>query len=108
MSYKPSDLTHISSLIMQCRPELEDKVVNFVFNHEWAEVELMNDTGKVIVTMETPSRFEVTEFIDEARKVEGVLNVVMVYHQVEDTDTLDDIIPNPPSANDPLQQQESN
>ena len=82
---------HISSLVVQVKPENLSRVSDELSANEFAEVHMKSPEGKIIVTLETPSRFEVTKAIDEFRTIQGVLNVVMVYHQMEDAAGMDDI-----------------
>lgn len=90
---------HISSLVVQVKPKDLSRVSESVASNEFAEVHLSSPEGKIIVTLETPSRFEVTQAIDDFRTIKGVLNVVMVYHQMEDAACMDDIYETTDSPN---------
>ncbi len=82
---------HISSLVIQVRPENLSRTLDEIKCNEFAEVHLSSPEGKIIATLETQSRFEVTEAIEDFRDIDGVLNVVMVYHQMEDAALMDDV-----------------
>ena len=82
---------HISSLVVQVKPKDLSRVSDEISANEFAEVHMKSPEGKVIVTLETPSRFEVTKAIVDFRAIQGVLNVVMVYHQMEDAAGMDDM-----------------
>lgn len=91
MKTKKSAEVHISSLVIQVKPENIRAVSREVAMNEFAEVHLSSPEGKIIVILETPSRFEVTRAIDAFRTIEDVLNVVMVYHQMENAECMNDV-----------------
>lgn len=91
---------HISSLIIQVIPENLKLATKKIRANKFSEVHLISPEGKIVVVLETSSRFEVTETVEAFKAIEGVLNVVMVYHQMEDAARMDDLyetdeMPNP-------------
>lgn len=90
---KPSGETvHISSLIVQVRPEYMDAVVEKIGSYSDAEVNLTSPKGKIVMTMETQNRHLVTDCIEELEQLDGVINAVLVFHQAEEANILDDLV----------------
>lgn len=75
---------HISSLIVHGRPEGLESIHTAISGLEGAEVHGASSQGKLVVTLETISELEMFTRIDAINRIEGVLSVALVYHQVED------------------------
>ena len=80
---------HFTSLIVSALPEAADDIAATIVQDKRAEVEPNPHNGKLIVTLETSSLSEVTEFVDHVSCLPGVINVAMVYHHAEPVASLD-------------------
>ena len=80
---------HITSLVLQAEPASVRQVAPVLRDIPGAEVHRAEDSGKIVVLLETPSLHEVTDRVDAMRRVPGVINVTLVYHQIEDAALLD-------------------
>lgn len=82
-----------SSIVVQALPEHFSQVCydlgNLADTH-FAYLE--RKTGKVIVLLETYSIQAIHEWIENARDIEGVLSVAMVYQHVEPESSLNEVI----------------
>lgn len=88
-SVRGEDETHITSLIVHCRPELVFQISPTIEQMAGAEVARVEASGKIIVILETKTLQEVTEAIDEIQRVEGVMHATLIFHQIETTTSLD-------------------
>jgi nitrate reductase NapD len=75
---------HISSLIVHGRPEGIASIEAAIGGLEGAEVHGASKQGKLVVTLETVSEVEMITRINAIDRIEGVLSVALVFHQVED------------------------
>lgn len=83
-SFEPTAEVHISSLVVQARPETLDDVVAGIDALGQAEVHGRDDAGKLIVVLETENDGGIREAVDAISALAGVLSVNMVFHQIED------------------------
>lgn len=83
---------HISSVIVQTLPDALARISNRISSFTDTEIHLSDPLGKLVLTIETQTMGQTSERIDEITKLDGVLNAVMVYHQTEDANTLDQIV----------------
>ena len=74
---------HISSLLVQCRPERLGAVSAAIEAYPEAEVHGRDPRGKLIVTIETECEAALTARLDAIGRLAGVLTASLVYHQVE-------------------------
>jgi nitrate reductase NapD len=77
--------THISSLLITAKPETLSTVAEMVARQPFAEVAATDPSGKIIVTLETKSEGQIVETLDVIQVLAGVVNVSLVYHQVDDS-----------------------
>ncbi len=75
---------HISSLVVHARPEGMESIETTIGSLGGAEVHGASAQGKLVVTLETISEGEMLTQIDAINRIEGVLSVSLIYHQVDD------------------------
>jgi len=75
---------HISSLVVHGRPEGLESIETAIGGLTGAEVHGASSQGKLVVTLETINEGEMLTRIDEINRIEGVLSVALIYHQVDD------------------------
>jgi len=74
---------HISSLIVHVAPEHLPATRRQIDSFDSAEVYGDSPEGKIIVVLETENQGFVTETIDAINNIQNVLNVALVYHQID-------------------------
>lgn len=79
---------HFTSLLVSCRVRVSEIAADIARDAR-AVVDTGLAPGKLIVTLETTSLGEVTEFLDRVTRLPGVMNAAMVYHHAEPADTVD-------------------
>ena len=77
------DELHISSIIVQMRPELADDIAARVARVDGAELHQWVAPGKLIVTLETATTHEIMQKIELINDLPGVISTALVYHQWE-------------------------
>ena len=80
---------HITSLIVQTVPERVHQVASVLRDVPEADVHRAEESGKIIVLLETRGLGDVTDRVDGIRRMPGVINVTLVFHQIEDAALLD-------------------
>ena len=75
---------HISSLVVHARPEGLESIETTIGSLGGAEVHGASAQGKLVVTLETVNEGEMLTRIDAINRIEGVLSVSLIYHQVDD------------------------
>lgn len=83
---------HISSLLIQHHP-LDLPYIE-EYEDEHPDLELYIDPknkGKTLALLEVGSLADIKSHINAIGMLEGVINVAMIYHQVEDADSLDEV-----------------
>ena len=75
---------HISSLVVQARPADLATIGAAIEGLEGAEIHGASEHGKLVVTLETICESEMLTRIESINRLEGVLSVALVFHQVED------------------------
>lgn len=73
---------HISSLLVRCRPEMREQVVRKITEFPFAEIAINDPSGKIVVTMETPSEAEIADAMVRIQLFDGVANAALVFHQM--------------------------
>jgi nitrate reductase NapD len=73
---------HISSLVVQTRPERFAEVHARLLDMG-AEIPASDPCGKLVVVLETDSEAAVSRFLDEIASADGVLSANLVYHLVD-------------------------
>jgi nitrate reductase NapD len=76
---------HISSVIVQFKQDLNCQVKTGIERIEGAEIRgADDDQGKLVVVIEHETERGMVAIIDELKTISGVVNVSLVYHQVDD------------------------
>ncbi|MEP3280314.1 MAG: chaperone NapD [Stappiaceae bacterium] len=83
---------HITSILVQIKPAHSGSVSGLIAKIPGAEIHSDITDGKLVVFLEAKSLQQITERIDHIAAQPGVISAVLVYHQVEDGDRLDDLI----------------
>jgi nitrate reductase NapD len=74
---------HISSLIVHVPPAHLAEVKSQIEQLDGAEIYGEGEEGKIIVVLETENQGFVTDTIDTINLLPNVLNVALIYHQIE-------------------------
>ncbi len=74
---------HISSMVVLCRPDALESAVSQIKTNPLAEIHAVDESGKIIVVLETPSEQNILDGIQELENIEGVISATLVYHQVD-------------------------
>ncbi len=74
---------HISSMVVLCRPDALENAVTQIKANPLAEVHAVDENGKIIVVLETPSEQNILDGIQELENIDGVISATLVYHQVD-------------------------
>ena len=83
---------HFTSIVVQVQPDHAEKIQNAILEMSSAEVYGEGNRGKLIVGFETVDLGEVTENISTIQAMTGVVSAVLVYHHIDDDETLDETI----------------
>ena len=84
-----NDKIHISSLVVQLRPERLEAVSAWCNALDKTEVHATDPRGILILVLEASGQREIMDVIDRLREEDGVIDVSMVYHHVESAQELD-------------------
>ena len=74
---------HISSMVVQTRPEQLDLVKDQIAEFTGAEIYAESPEGKLVVVLESDDQNGITQTIDRINDLDHVLNTALVYHQIE-------------------------
>ena len=74
---------HISSLVVHSRIDRVPAIIESLGSIERAEIHGGQETGKLIVTLETETENQVVERINAIQLLEGVLAATLVFHHFE-------------------------
>lgn len=75
--------THISSLLLRADPHKLASVLNEIALVPNAEVPLSDDSGKIIVVLETESEGAIINSLSKLEVIDGVVSASMIYHQTD-------------------------
>lgn len=75
---------HISSLVVQVRPDSLLTVTDAIVALPGAEVHGQSELGKLVVVLDVESTGVLSERMDQIQKMSGVLSASLVFHHVED------------------------
>lgn len=76
----------MSSLVVQCRPEVVAAVIESIEAIPEAQVPEHSELGKLVVLLETANEGLIMQRVSEIENLSGVINAALVYHQI-DTET---------------------
>ncbi|WP_262265975.1 chaperone NapD [Microvirga yunnanensis] len=74
---------HISSLVVHSLPDCMSSIAQSIGSLDGAEIHGGQDTGKLIVTLETDTESQVVERINAIQLLDGVLAATLVFHHFE-------------------------
>ena len=77
---------HVSSLVVHCRPDTIDELIEKITAMPDAEVPEHSEQGKLVVLLETDDESAIIERIGVIEHLAGVISVALVYHEI-DTET---------------------
>ncbi|MDG6881404.1 assembly protein for periplasmic nitrate reductase [Phocoenobacter uteri] len=76
---------HVCGLVVQTRPENVAKVKEALLKVANTEIPAVDEEkGKIVVVMQSHDQRELLENMENARNIEGVIAVSLVYHQQDD------------------------
>ena len=76
-----TSLVHISSILVTADPRRLDEVEPAIDAYPIAEIAGGNETGKLIVTLETPDESAMVKALTDIQLMPGVFSAALVYHQ---------------------------
>jgi len=77
---------HISSLIVQTKPEHLARLCTEIAALPGAEIHDTTPTGKIVVLLESASEGEISDRLTSIHAMDGVITATLVYHQVDAED----------------------
>ena len=83
----PENEVHISSLVVHVKPEFLEQTKEKILELPNTEIYGESEEGKLIVVLETENQGYITDSIDKINDFEGILNVALVFHQIEHFDS---------------------
>jgi periplasmic nitrate reductase NapD len=91
MKPQPADVQleqeyHVSSLVVLTQPPLRHRLAEQIGALEGAEVHVVSEEGKLVVTLEGPSQRPIMAVIDAINAMPGVLSAGLIYHQFDERD----------------------
>ena len=75
--------THISSLIVRCKPDRLELAMEDTARLDGVEVHQHDQRGVFIVSLETTNEGGILDAIRAIESLSGVINTSLVYHQIE-------------------------
>lgn len=78
-----NDTTHISSLVVTAHPDRIDTVLEKIDAMPPVEIAATDPSGKIVVTLITPSEAEIVEYLNQLNLIDGVATASLVYHQTD-------------------------
>ena len=74
---------HISSIVVQARPEAADDIARAIERMRGAEIHQRVAASKLIVTLETGNTADILQRMERINDLPGVVSTALVYHQWE-------------------------
>lgn len=78
------DVLHIASLLVHCRPETLAALKDNLCLLPDLELHQESPAGKLVVVLEAEHESRILERLDQIQNLPGVLNAVLVYHELLD------------------------
>ncbi|SUB23563.1 chaperone NapD [Avibacterium avium] len=76
---------HVCGVIVQCNPQKIEKIKTALLALPYAEVPAEDvEKGKLVVVMQSHDQHLLLEQMEQARNIDGVITVSLVYHQQDD------------------------
>ncbi|MFG0835008.1 chaperone NapD [Aeromonas bivalvium] len=82
----PEQEYHVSSLVVLTQPMLRHRLAEQIGALDGAEVHVISEEGKLVVTLEGPSQRPIMAAIDAIQAMPGVLSAGLIYHQFDNND----------------------
>ena len=76
-------------MVVHARPEYLAAVKKQIEQLPGAEIHGESDKGKLVVVLETQNQTYITDIIEKINNLENVLNIALVFHQIEQLDSLE-------------------
>lgn len=77
------DTLHISSVLVRAAPDQVPQVTAEIAKIPNSDIPLQDASGKIIVTLETPSESEIVDSLTKLQLIDGVASAALIYHQAE-------------------------
>jgi nitrate reductase NapD len=74
---------HVSSLVIHGRPEHLESIKAALLSWDRVEIPACDANGKMVVTLETQSEFEIVQRLNAIHSIPGVLSAALVFHHFE-------------------------
>ena len=74
---------HISSLLLRAEPARMEQVFTAIKAVPGSDVALSDESGKIIVTLETPSERQIVDALNTLQLIDGVVSAALVFHQAD-------------------------
>lgn len=85
---------HITSLVVHVQPRQADGADAAIAALPGAHIHGCDPNGKRVVTLEAPTQSEILDQVNAIQRMDGVINVAMVYQHTESLDAMNKEIPN--------------
>jgi nitrate reductase NapD len=83
---------HIASRLVHALPVKLEGIAAAIDELGGAEVHAKDPVGKILVTLESENEAEILSRISEIQDMDSVINAVLVYHEVELSETAANIV----------------
>jgi nitrate reductase NapD len=80
---------HISSMVVHTRPEYLASVKKHIESLPGTEIHGESGNGKLVVVLESQNQGFITDVIEKINNLEHVLSTALVYHQIEQLDSVE-------------------
>jgi len=85
---------HITSLVVHVQPRRAEGADAAIAALPGAHIHGSDPNGKRVVTLEAPSASAILDHVEAIQRIDGVINVAMVYQHVEPLDAMNKEITN--------------
>lgn len=76
---------HVCGVIVQCNPQKIEKIKTALLSVPYTEIPTEDaDKGKLVVVMQSHDQHILLEQMENARNLDGVITVSLVYHQQDE------------------------
>lgn len=72
--------THIASLVLRCDPSCTAQVTARLRDLPQTEIAMQDDSGKLVLVMETDRESAIAETLTRLQLTDGVASAALVYH----------------------------
>lgn len=85
---------HITSLVVHVQPARADSADAVINALPGAHIHGSDPNGKRVVTLEAPTQSAILDHVSTIQRIDGVINVAMVYQHTEPLDAMNKEIAN--------------